>query len=99
MDGLLPRPPSLCQVSAPEGDAHSVGGVEFGEQPGDVGFDGGFAHVEVGGDVGVGVAASDFERHFAFAVGERGELFDGVGASGVGGVVGEAFDERAGDGG
>ena len=24
MDGLLPRPPSLCQVSAPAGDAHNL---------------------------------------------------------------------------
>ena len=66
-----------------DGDLNPVGGGELGEPAGHVGFDGSFAHVQGGGDFGVGGAGLDSGGNFTFAVGERAEVAATVGNSWV----------------
>ena len=55
-----------------------VVGAEFGQQPGHVCLDGGHAHVQLSGDVGVGVPLGDGGGDLVFAGGECGEPAPGV---------------------
>src|SRR4051794_4631499 len=73
----------------------SVAEVELGEEVGDVGLDGRFADDELGGDLGVGVAAGDEFEHLELA---RGQFLQ-AGGVGVGhrGAAEEALDQPAGD--
>ena len=58
-------------------DLDPVFGLELGQQPRDVRLDGGDAHVQFGGDVGVRLPAADRQGYLALARAERGEPLSG----------------------
>ena len=79
-------------------DLDPVSGAEFGQQPGYVCLDGGQAHVQLGGDVGVGMPLGDGGGDFVLAGGESGELAPRSLLPGGGiGISGNEADEAAGD--
>src|SRR3954468_1385731 len=53
-----------------ERDLDAVRHPELDQDVGDVGLDRGQAHVELAGDLGVGLAASDGDRYLPFALAE-----------------------------
>src|SRR5438309_10837943 len=66
-----------CDESGFVGEDDGLGAVaqgEFGEDAGDVGFDGGFAEGQFAGDAGVGQAVSDEGEDVSFPGGQRGEV-------------------------
>ena len=58
-------------------DLDPVFGAEFGQQPGYVGFDGGQAHVQLGGD-GVGVPVGDGAQIVVLATSSPVPVIDAV---------------------
>lgn len=90
-----------------ESDGDSGGAVvdaEFGEDPDQVGFDGGFADVEGVGGLGVGVPVGDLSEDFAFAwcqglVGcSSGPISEGRRSGwGEDGMPGGGFSDRLGE--
>jgi hypothetical protein len=56
-----------------DGDLDSVGGLEFYQQPRDVGFHGCDAHEQLRTDLRVGLARSDRNGDFAFPITQSGE--------------------------
>jgi hypothetical protein len=81
-----------CGAFDEQGDLDAVVRPELGQEPRDVGFDGGHAHLQAGGDFGVGAPLADGRRHLELARGERRELALGLPlasrhvASGIGGA-------------
>jgi len=70
------RVPRDCQAGLVGQDdgLDPVAELELGQEPGDVGLDGGVAEGELGGDLGVAQAAGQQPQHVEFAGGEVGQL-------------------------
>jgi hypothetical protein len=93
----LRRPPGKIGVAGGDGDLYPVRRAELGHDPGHVRLDRGLAHVEAGGDLGVGATLGYLGGDLALALGEPAHRLLGGRAPGRGRVGAEAFDERAGD--
>jgi hypothetical protein len=73
----------------------AVANAEFGQDPGDVGADGGLADHQRGGDLGVGKSSCDRPEDVDLA---RGQFAEGGWDGGAGGwAVDELLDEPASD--
>ena len=86
-----------CCVLHQEGDLDAISDLELDEQPGNVCLDGGQAHMQPDGNLGVGGSVGDRGRHLALPRREPGQPppcpFP---AGGRVGIAGDEADQAAG---